>query len=150
VTFFIWEGVTMYLPEAAIEETLRWVASQAPGSEIVFDFVYRGVIDFLAKMSLDQLPELARPGIARVQKLEAGEPWIFGITNGEEASFLEKFGLALVERMPVGGKESRTRYLTRSDGSFYIPIQTPDQWPQANPGDENAFYCLAVARVRQP
>ena len=38
-TFFIWEGVTMYLPEAAVEETLRWVAAQAPGSTIIFDFV---------------------------------------------------------------------------------------------------------------
>jgi len=28
-TFFIWEGVTMYLPEEAVEETLRWVAAQA-------------------------------------------------------------------------------------------------------------------------
>jgi methyltransferase (TIGR00027 family) len=149
ITFFIWEGVTMYLPETAVEETLRWVAAQAPGSEIVFDFVYRGVIDFLTNISLDQMPEQARPGIARVQKLEAGEPWIFGIANGEEAAFLEKVGLALIERMPVGGKESRSRYLTRSDGSFYLPIQTTEQWPQANPGDENVFYCLAVARVRQ-
>ena len=104
----------------------------------------------MANISIDQLPEQARPGVARLQKLEAGEPWIFGIANGDEAAFLEKVGLTLIERMPVGGKESRVRYLTRSDGSFYIPIQTPDQWPQASPGDENAFYCLAVARVRRP
>ncbi len=148
VTFFIWEGVTMYLPEAAIEQTLRWIASQAPASEIVFDFVYRGVIDFLTNISIDQLPEQARPSVARLQKLEAGEPWIFGIPNGDEAAFLEKVGLILAERLPVGGKESRTRYLTRSDGSFYIPVQTAQQWPQANPGDEQAYYCLAVARVR--
>ena len=139
----------MYLPETAIEETLQWIGSQAPGSEIVFDFVYRGVIDFLASMPLDQLPEQARPGVARVKKLEAGEPWIFGIAKGAEAEFLEKFGLILSERLPVGGKESRSRYLTRSDGSFYVPIQITEQWPQANPGDENVFYCLAVARVRQ-
>jgi methyltransferase (TIGR00027 family) len=149
VTFFIWEGVTMYLPEAAIEETLRWIASQCPGSEIVFDFVYRSVIDFLASISIDQLPERARPGVARLQKLEAGEPWIFGIANGAEAAFLEKVGLTLAERLPVGGKESRSRYLTRSDGSFYIPIRTAEQWPPANSGDENVFYCLVVARVQQ-
>jgi methyltransferase (TIGR00027 family) len=26
-TFFVWEGVTMYLPEEAVEATLRWVAA---------------------------------------------------------------------------------------------------------------------------
>src|SRR5262245_53883708 len=37
-TFFIWEGVTMYLPEAGVRDTLRFVASHPPGSGIVFDF----------------------------------------------------------------------------------------------------------------
>ncbi len=37
-TFFLWEGVTYYLPIDAIESTLREVARLAPGSRIAFDF----------------------------------------------------------------------------------------------------------------
>ena len=44
-TFFILEGVTMYLPEEAARETLRFVGVHPQGSGIVFDFVYRAMID---------------------------------------------------------------------------------------------------------
>ena len=38
-TIFVWEGVTFYLPEAAVDTTLRFVAANAaPGSRIVFDY----------------------------------------------------------------------------------------------------------------
>ena len=37
-TFVSWLGVTMYLTEEAVFETLRYVASLAPGSEIVFEY----------------------------------------------------------------------------------------------------------------
>jgi methyltransferase (TIGR00027 family) len=38
-TLFIWEGVTMYVPEAGIDATLRVVATNAAhGSRIVFDY----------------------------------------------------------------------------------------------------------------
>jgi methyltransferase (TIGR00027 family) len=116
--FFIWEGVTMYLPETAIEETLRWVGKQAAGSAIVFDFVYRAVIDFMRSMQTDHLPEAAQQAMERVRKLEAGEPWLFGIPAGTEREFLKKFGLTLRELLPIGGEESRKLYLTRSHGSF--------------------------------
>ena len=43
-TFFILEGVTMYLPEEAARETLRFVGAHPPGSGIVFDFAYRAMI----------------------------------------------------------------------------------------------------------
>jgi methyltransferase (TIGR00027 family) len=147
ITFFIWEGVTMYLPEAAIEETLHWIAAQAPGSAIVFDFVYRAVIDFMATtMPLDHLPEQAKQAVARVRKLEAGEPWLFGIPGGTETEFLKKFGLTLCELLPIGGEESRKRYLTRSDGSFYVPLPPNVQRPPVGAA-ANASYCLIEARV---
>ena len=38
-TFVSWLGVTPYLTEAAVFETLRYVASFAPGSEIVFQYL---------------------------------------------------------------------------------------------------------------
>jgi len=141
-TFFIWEGVTMYLPETAIAETLRWVAAQAPGSAIIFDFMYQAAIDFMAQTSFDHLPEQARRGVERLRKLVAGEPWIFGIPNGAEAEFLNKFGLTVSELMPIGAEESGKRYLTRSDGSFYIPLPPGMQRPPVG-----AASCLVEARV---
>ena len=40
-TFFLWEGVSMYLEEPAVQATLRAVASLPPGSAISFDFLSR-------------------------------------------------------------------------------------------------------------
>jgi methyltransferase (TIGR00027 family) len=141
-TFFIWEGVTMYLPEAAVEETLRWVAAQAPGSTIIFDFVGAMVIQFMANIPWDKLPEVAKKGVERLQRLEAGEPWIFGLPE-DEKEFLRKLGLELRELLPIGGQESMKRYLTRSDGTPYIPIPPPQQQYQSQRGG----YCLAEAFV---
>jgi methyltransferase (TIGR00027 family) len=136
-TFFIWEGVTMYLPEEAVEQTLRWVAAQAPGSAIVFDFVGAMVIKFFASVDLTTLPEAARQAIGRLQKLTAGEPWIFGIPDAGEREFLAKLGLELREVLPIGGEESMKRFLTRSDGTPYMSL------PPRPPG-----YCLAEAVVK--
>ncbi len=146
VTFFIWEGVTMYLPETAVAETLRWVGTQAPGSTIIFDFIYRATLDFLAMPSFDHLPEAAKQAIARVRKLEAGEPWIFGVPNGGEREFVAQFGLTLRELLPVGGEESRKRYLMRSDGLFYVPLPPGMDRPPVGAA-ANPSYCLLEAGV---
>ena len=38
-TFFLWEGVTYYLPESAVKDTLHFVRDHsAPGSRIAFDY----------------------------------------------------------------------------------------------------------------
>ena len=45
-TFFIWEGVTNYLTEEAVDSTLRYVSGVAArGSRIVFTYVHRGLLD---------------------------------------------------------------------------------------------------------
>ncbi len=142
-TFFIWEGVTMYLPEAAVEETLRWVAAQALGSAIVFDFIGAMILKFMTTVDLNQLPEVAKLAISRLQRLEAGEPWIFGFPDADEREFLGKLGLELRELLPLGGQESIERYLTRGDGTPYLPIPPPQQQAQAQRGG----YCLAEAVV---
>jgi methyltransferase (TIGR00027 family) len=59
-TFFIWEGVTMYLPEEAVRDTLRFAATHPPGSGIVFDFVYRAMI---VNIRYEFRPQLVRLGI---------------------------------------------------------------------------------------
>jgi methyltransferase (TIGR00027 family) len=116
-TFFILEGVTMYLPEEAVHGTLRLVASHAPGSGLVFDFVYRAMIDMLARIDMATLPAVAKPFVQRFLNLIRDEPWVFGVPTGNEREFLAGFGLELRETLPIGGPDAVKRYLTRADGT---------------------------------
>ena len=43
-TFLLWEGVTNYLTEAAVDTTLRWCAGASPGSLLLFTYVHRDVL----------------------------------------------------------------------------------------------------------
>jgi len=142
-TFFIWEGVTMYLPEAAVEETLRWVAAQAPGSTIIFDFVGARLIQFMATGDLSKIPEAAQKAFERFRGLTSREPWIFGLPDTKEREFLAKVGLELHALLPIGSEETMKRYLTRSDGTPYIPVPPPRQQAPV----QRATYCLAEAIV---
>ena len=130
VTFFIWEGVTMYIPEEAIRSTLRFVAAEsAPGSSIVFDGKSKSFIDWVAVhvASPESVSQALRPILAQHKKYaEWGEPWIFGFPDGREKDFLKSEGLETVELLPMGGPEARRRYLTRRDGSIAFPVTEPD------------------------
>jgi methyltransferase (TIGR00027 family) len=43
-TFILWEGVTNYLTDAAVDSTLRWCARAASGSRLLFTDVHRDVL----------------------------------------------------------------------------------------------------------
>ena len=116
-TFFILEGVTMYLPEDAARGTLRFVGAHPPGSGIVFDFVYRAMIDMLARIDWANVPEAAKPFLKRFLDLIKDEPWVFGLPVGGEREFLGEFGLELREAFTIGGEDSIRRYLTKADGT---------------------------------
>jgi methyltransferase (TIGR00027 family) len=64
-TFFIFEGVTMYLPEEAVRRTLRFAAASPPGSAIVFDFVYQSMIDAITRIDITTVPEAAKAFVER-------------------------------------------------------------------------------------
>ncbi|HEX5109836.1 MAG TPA: SAM-dependent methyltransferase [Vicinamibacterales bacterium] len=116
-TFFIMEGVTMYVPEDGARATLRYVAGHPPGSGIVFDFVYRPMVDALMKIDWTKVPEAAKAFIQRFLDMIKDEPWVFGLPVGGEREFLGEVGLELREALTIGGEESLKRYLTRSDGT---------------------------------
>jgi hypothetical protein len=120
-----------------VRNTLSWVASQAPGSAIVFDFVYASVIKFMANISIDTLPEAVRPSVQRILNLEAGEPWLSGLPDNSEREYLKGLGLEMGELLPIGGEESVKRYLTRADGTIYGEI----------PASPRTAYCLVEATV---
>ena len=116
-TFFILEGVTMYLPAEAARETLQFVGAHPAGSGIVFDFVFSAMIDMIAKIDMANIPEAQKPFVQRFLDLTKNEPWIFGLPIGQEREFLREFGLDLREMFTVGGEESAKKYLTRADGT---------------------------------
>ena len=85
--FFIWEGVTNYLDERAVDATLRFVGSNAPGSQIAFTYTHRGLLDGSGAFSVS-------PNVLRHLQ-RAGEPWTFGFYPTELPSYLHARGLEL-------------------------------------------------------
>lgn len=116
-TFFIMEGVTMYVPEEGVRATLRYVAGHPAGSAIVFDFMYRPMIDMLANIDWAKVPDSFKPFVQRFFDLIKDEPWVFGIPVGGERTFLSETGLELREALTIGGEESIRRYATKADGT---------------------------------
>jgi methyltransferase (TIGR00027 family) len=96
-TFFLWEGVTAYLPARAIDETFRFVAQAAPGSSIAFDYLFRAAFarprDFFGAVQAFRWVETH------------GEPYLFGVDPGEVGALVERSGLELVSN--VGPDELR-------------------------------------------
>ena len=96
-TFILWEGVTMYLDEYAIQSTLRTVSTLPIGSAIAFDFFSREWLeDTLAG-------KMARWGV----KATYGEPFTFGFPvtpdfSGRLGDFLNEYQLSLERDRPLG------------------------------------------------
>ncbi len=96
-TFFLWEGVIMYLDRAAVEDTLRKVAGTAAGSVVAFDYFTSEALtsrSFYWRM-------------ARVSTRAAGEPLKFGIdstppSRDRLSEFLASCGLTLREQRTLG------------------------------------------------
>ena len=112
-TFFIWEGVTYYISGEAVDSTLRFIATNsAPGSSVVFDYMPSGVIDGDYKT----YPDIRRLAFWVSYR---GEPFIFGIPEGQSGSYVSKRGLKVVSDLKP--KDLEAKYLTRSDGSLDGP-----------------------------
>jgi methyltransferase (TIGR00027 family) len=107
-TFFLWEGVSPYLNESAVESTLRMVASVARGSAIAFDFNTRSIVEGRSDAF----------GSAETRRFVAsrGEPLTWGIEPSELAPFLQRQGLTL--RLHLGPAEMERQYLLQSDGTL--------------------------------
>ncbi len=116
-TFFILEGVTMYLPEPAVRSTLQFIGAQPAGSVVVFDFVFSVLIEMIARIDIAAVPEAQRPFVQRFLDLIKDEPWVFGLPMNGEREFLAPFGLEPREIFAIGGEESMKRYVTKSDGT---------------------------------
>ena len=105
--FVSWLGVTTYLTRQTVMDTLAYVASLAPGSEIVFSYV-------VPPSSLPEPTRAARSNLA-AYVAASGEPWLTFFEPAELAGELRGLGFARVEAL--GPEEIFARYLRgRSDG----------------------------------
>jgi methyltransferase (TIGR00027 family) len=99
-TFILWEGVTNYLTEAAVDATLRWCSRARPGSRVLFTYVHQDVLTrpeaFVGTRSL--FASLAK----------AGEALTFGIEPSRLREFLKDRGLP--PEQDLGAAEYRERY----------------------------------------
>jgi methyltransferase (TIGR00027 family) len=114
-TFFIWEGVSMYLSENAVRETLRTIAETSESeSSLVMDFAESSMLDLLQKF----------PKVPQHKYTTAwGEPWIFGLPDLRESEFFKECGLELREVLSFFERAAVKRYLTRADGTSLGPVR---------------------------
>lgn len=91
-TLFIWEGVTMYLNPATVDQVLAVVAGgSGPGSSVIFDVTFPDVVG-----GTSGRPE----AVAWRQKTaDSGEPLEFGIDVEDLTAFLTQRGFAHVSWM---------------------------------------------------
>lgn len=103
-TFFVLEGITMYLPQPAVAATLRSCAvAGGAGSRIAWTFMKpdrNGHIAF----------RRSRQGLVGTWLAAKGEPFRWGITPARVPAFLDPLGLRTVGITST--EELRTRYLT--------------------------------------
>ena len=91
-TFFIWQGVTMYLNSEAVDATLNFVVKHSgPGSAIVFDYIYQHVLE-----GVQQQNEVNN---MRRYRFMTGEGLTFGIPAGTVCTFLKERGFADVREV---------------------------------------------------
>jgi methyltransferase (TIGR00027 family) len=100
-TLFLWEGVTNYLTESAVDATLRWCAGAPAGSHLVVTYIDRGVLTDPGQFF----------GATRVFSTlrRAGEEMTFGIGPAELSAYLSERGLELLS--DEGAADFRRRYL---------------------------------------
>lgn len=120
-TVFLWEGVSNYLSEDAVDAMLRWCAQAATGSSLLFTYIHSDVLTHPeAFVGADRL-------FASLER--ADEQLTFGMDPDAMADYLNRRGF--VREWDVGASEYRTRYFGGK--------------AQAIVGHE--FYRVALARV---
>ena len=113
-TLFIWEGVSSYLSDAAVDATLRRLATlAAPRSQLVFTY-----LDQATLRGRGEVPG-ARAAIAAVRHV--GEPFRFGFDPAELPGYLDQRGFMLLSDLtsvnlaarylhPLGRRPVATRF----------------------------------------
>ena len=96
-TFFIWEAVSQYLDETAVNKTFDFFAKAPTGSKLAFTYVPK---DFITGENLYGAEKFYK----RVATL-----WHFGFNPNELAAYLNNFGWQLIEDLSYA--ELNNRYV---------------------------------------
>jgi methyltransferase (TIGR00027 family) len=96
---FIWEGVTQYISEQAVRQTLAFLGKSAPGSIIVFTYVLKSIIERRSDIpEADHLMEV----------VAKQSPWVFGLEPSLIPDFLKPYHLSLIAE--VGNVDYQEKY----------------------------------------
>lgn len=109
-TLFVMEGLIMYIPPEAVDETLSFVVKNSgKGSSILFDYYPQSLVSGTSDLE-------AAKNIKNFV-VEQGEPLLFGIKEGTVEEFLSKRGFSQIQNVTSedykkayfhGANESRT------------------------------------------
>lgn len=103
-TFFIFEGLTLYLSCDTVDEIFTFIAEcSGTGSVVVFDYVYTSAADE------NKFDDRAMKWNEFLKRL--GEPPRFGIQEGAIGEYLASRGLRLCENLP--GSELESEYFIK-------------------------------------
>ena len=121
-TFFLMEGLIMYLTTEAVDELFTILCRLASsGSRILFDYIYASVLR----------QENTCFGEKSIYKTVNGvnESWLFGIEKGETELFLKKNNFKLIRNLDSGDLENI--FFKKPDGTIV--------------GKVNGTHCIAYA-----
>lgn len=97
---FVWEGVTQYLTETAVRNTLEYLSRAPAGSRLVFTYVLQAFISGTDNYESDRLHK----------RFRGKDPlWHFGLHPYEVAGFLAEYGWQMTE--DVGAEDLAETYL---------------------------------------
>jgi len=92
-----------------MKQTLRAIAEFASGSAVMLEYLNRTGIDLMMKYPSGMLRNA----------IDWGEPFVFGVPDGEDVTFFGELGLTIGDTLKIGSPESIRRYAMRADGTYY-------------------------------
>lgn len=91
-TLFIMEGLIMYIPPEAVDETLNFIVNNSgKGSQILFDYYPESVVNGTTALAVGQN--------IRNFLIQLEEPLQFGIEEGTSEKFLSSYGFSKIQNV---------------------------------------------------
>lgn len=106
LTTIIWEGVTNYLSQEAIDKTFEFLKKFSTNSFIVFTYIHKQVLD--DRKSFEGTEKL----FENLKRNE--EHWTFGFLPSDLPRYLQRFGMTLID--DKGAAEYREKYMPERKG----------------------------------
>jgi methyltransferase (TIGR00027 family) len=110
-TAFIWQGVTYFLTREGVDRTLAFIVGHsAPGSSVIFDYMYSEIFRDESRSDIKALRRAARI---------SGEAYLFGIERGQIDQFLHQRGFQDVQNFTL--EDLKQKYFTGKNALRVVP-----------------------------